>query len=441
MIVIAVFLAVFVGLALISTVHALGAWLVLMIIHGMLVLAFGDVAVHLPLYTGLAVAVGILARSQWTGVPTTVLLLFGALILVMLLAGFQGLSVDNSLFSMIAYVKGFLVALLLAGCLKDERAIKMMMLYCLAGLLIGALFTLYQYKTGTFTISDIYDQRAAGLRGDPNDTAMLLVGGIPLAAYWIFNAKGILMRGGATLAFLLLVVGIVLTESRGGFVALVLIALVLYWKRPSILMTIAGLVLSLSIFVYAPDTYIERLETLITGVEPHHGYSMQNRKALQQKGIDIFLNHPVLGVGPGNFGNAFQSDERGDGLPGGRRLVSEKGGSLVAHNMYLEFFAENGLIGGMLWLMIFLRAMYGLIRYDRQSRLGRRSVGLGFSLSVALCGMMFAGLFLSQGQNSVLWFMVGLGLAAGQAATKLRQAPITKAMVATSLPNQRRRLL
>ena len=31
--------------------------------------------------------------------------------------------------------------------------------------------------------------------------------------------------------------------------------------------------------------------------------------------------------------------------------------------------------------------------------------------------MLFAGLFLSQGKNSVLWFLIGLGLAAGQLIT------------------------
>jgi O-antigen ligase len=110
---------------------------------------------------------------------------------------------------------------------------------------------------------------------------------------------------------------------------------------------------------------------------------------------------------------------------GQSRSGSNKGAGktyAVAHNMYLEFFAENGAIGGILFLSIFILCIRQALRYDRLSGLASRShFGLGFTLALALAAMLFAGLFLSQGRNSVLWFVVGMGFAL--AATKSQQKP------------------
>ena len=301
---------------------------------------------------------------------------------------------------------------LLAGTVRNCRDIKTLSLYCLFGLVVGGAYAIYQYKTGTFTVNTIYDQRAAGLRGDPNDTAMLLVAGVPLAIYWFFNSVGIPSKFLSMGALALLLIGVILTGSRGGFVVLLLVAMMLFLRRPSWMLVGCGLLLVALFIAIAPQSYWNRMETLVTGKEEHFSESLKNRKMLQKIGTEIFFDNVVIGVGPGNFSGAFMA-----------RFAkkSQNGDSTyaVAHNMYLEFFSENGLVGGILFLMMFGQSLFGLLRLDRRcGDVTGPKFGLGFAIAIALGGMLFSGLFLSQAKNSVLWFVTGLGFAAGHIALR-----------------------
>lgn len=410
------YISFFFGLAMLAPVHAAGMWLIIMITHGLLVEILGETAAHLPLYVGITVSLCILFRGRWSGVQPIVLVLFGTLIFVMGLASIAGIDVSDSLASMILYAKAFLLALLLAGCIRSEQEMKVITLYCLAGMLIGALVALYQHYTGTYSVSVYAVQRAGGLRGDPNDTAMLLIAGVPLAAYWLLQSRLFILKALFAGAIVLLVLGIVLTGSRGGFVTLLFISLLIYMKKPTLLATTAGIVLVSILLAFAPQSYWTRMETLVSGQELKGSGSLQHRGELQRKGLAIFLAHPLLGVGPDNFGEAFFGTGRSGKIsivsPGDR---NDKDHGLVAHNMYLEFFVENGIVGGLLLIAIFYKALRNLMKYDRRGNRELGYFGIGNALALALLGMLFSGLFLSQGKNSVLWFLIGLGFAAGHA--------------------------
>jgi len=84
----------------------------------------------------------------------------------------------------------------------------------------------------------------------------------------------------------------------------------------------------------------------------------------------------------------------------------------AAHNMYLEFFVENGVFAGTLLLAILGWAVRCLFKLDDSAGQESNAIKLGHSTACALGGMLIAGVFLSQGLNSVLWFLVGLGFSA-----------------------------
>jgi len=412
-------------LAILLPVHAAGMWLIIMITHGLLVEFGGETAAHLPLYVGLTVSLCILFRGRWSGVQPIVLLLFGSLIFVMGIASIGGIDVGGSLAAMSLYAKAFALALLLAGCVRNRDELNVITLYCLVGTVCGALVALYQHYTGNYSVNVYEVQRAAGLRGDPNDTAMLLIAGIPLAIYWMLQCNSFVLKSLFAGTLVLLVLGIALTGSRGGFVTLLLVSLLIYAKRPTVLATISGLALATILLAFAPQSYWTRMETLISGQELKTSGSMQHRSELQRKGLSILLEHPLLGVGPDNFGEAFLGTGRPrkvSVMTGGGRGKNDPG--LVAHNMYLEFFVENGIFGGLLLLAIFFKSMRSLMRYDRNESQGSGYFGIGNALALALLGMLFSGLFLSQGKNSVLWFLVGIGFATGQVMNSaLRASP------------------
>lgn len=418
MLILAVFAAVLAIVAVFSPVHALGLWLTILIVHGMLVDLFGPIAFHLPMVAGVAITAVILLRRRWTGVKFGTLMLFVALTAIMAVAGIVGMHPARSQDFVLLYAKGFLLCLLLAGCVKDETDIKIMTVYCLLGLIAGVIMGFYQKFTGHYAISNIYVQRIATLREDPNDTAMLFVSGVPLSIYWYMNYRKMAVKLLSAACLVLLLIGTVLTSSRGGLISLIMVLFVIFMRRPSVNMAVVFTLGALIALPLAPVGFWARINSLVTGHEYHGGHSIENRMMLLTHGTVILLKHPLLGVGPGNFGCALINSLRGP------LQETSFGGSCdsAAHNLFLEFSVENGILAGILLLVAFYLAMQGGLKYDRMRGGRRNPYGLGFAIVLSLSALLFAGMFLSVGKDAVLWFMTGLGLAMGIIVTDARRS-------------------
>jgi O-antigen ligase len=131
-----------------------------------------------------------------------------------------------------------------------------------------------------------------------------------------------------------------------------------------------------------------------------------------QKGLGIWMNHPLLGVGPGQFYRSYYSQSA---------FFNQNTHGLVAHNMYVEFLAEFGVIGALAVFSVFYIALIRLLRLDAtaiQEGGGGRYVGFGYALG--LFAMLLMSFTLSQGYNSVFWFIVGMGLSAKRWASTVK---------------------
>ncbi len=384
-------------------VHLLGLWLAIMIIHGALVDKLGDAFIHFPLYVGLFATVVIIFRRKWSALPAGISVVIFSLVVLMLLSGLTGIDPDNSSKVFKLYLKGLLLAVLIGGVINNVDQIKTITLYCLAGIIYGVYEAYRQHFTGEYDVNTVNIQRVAGLRGDPNDTAMLLLAGVPLTVYWFTHAKTLYAKLFFIACMISIIGAIVLTGSRGGFIALLLIMLIIFVKKPSFNVAAIGVfIFSIGVLV-APSSYWDRMESLYKG--SNRGSSLKNRSEFVVNGLKIFSDNPLLGVGPGNFGQA--NDRVNTGV-----IIKKQGQAHAAHNMYLQFFVENGLFSGMFFLTILYYPLLSLLRFDKSNKDEFSTYGLGFCMAVSLFAMLFAGLFLSQAKNSVLWFYIGLGLAA-----------------------------
>lgn len=314
-----------------------------------------------------------------------------------------GLDPPHSIESLIQYSKGFALAIFIGGVLKDDDQVRTVTLYCVAAVFFGACIAIYQHVTGTYSI-DVYDvQHAGGLSGDPNDTAMLLLTGVPLAVYWLTHSNKRPYQLMFASVLILAIGAIALTQSRGGGVALLLILMLFFLKRPTVKVFSIGVMFVIAGLLFASTQFLDRMDTLrSTGGSVDH--SLNARYQFVESGIEIFWNNPALGVGIGNFGRALIAVNRSFNH-GDERL------EIVAHNMYLEFFVENGVFAGLLFLTILASALVNAARYDKRSVTEVSAYGIGFCVSMSLVGILTTSLFLSQGRSSALWFFVGVGLA------------------------------
>jgi O-antigen ligase len=110
------------------------------------------------------------------------------------------------------------------------------------------------------------------------------------------------------------------------------------WREVWVILTIVGLLLSFA------TALRERLFTL---VRPQSDFSINERMQAMEAGLKLGLDHPVLGVGygRGRLREGLTELERGG--------VLDIGHIAHTHNMYVELFAQTGLLGlgAFLWLL------------------------------------------------------------------------------------------
>ena len=254
--------------------------------------------------------------------------------------------------------------------------------------------------------------RLSGGVGDPNFTAAVL---IPAIALGLFMA---LLPGRTRLQRALLlgtsglcVIGVFLTQSRGGVIALgVVFALaVIFAGRARAQILGVSLVVASTAAIYfavlAPPHAFGRLSDI-------RGGGGTGRTDLWAIATQVFRAHPIQGIGLGNFTvvSANYAVSTDTDLPRADVVVSQRA---PVHNTYLEIAAELGSVGLLLLLgllgVVFEATRQGVWRAARRGQQALELMGRG--LFVGAAGMATAFFFLSAEYEKELWLTLGLLLA------------------------------
>jgi O-antigen ligase len=254
------------------------------------------------------------------------------------------------------YVKLLLIFVLLAATLdRPERLDRLTFLVVLLSGYIALRAVIDGLRGANLVEGGRVAGAVRGIFGNPNDLAMNMVVFLPFALVWAFRRRVPLpQRAAAGLCAALMLATIVLTRSRGGAVGLVammgVLALGSLRVRPAIAATmLAAVILAAPL---APASFWERMSSIADAQKDATG-SRQARLDLMQDAWNVFLDHPILGIGLGQFVNYD---------PSGRR-----GAWHVTHNAYLQVATELGVVG--LAPFIFL-----LVSGARAAREARRRV-------------------------------------------------------------------
>lgn len=296
-----------------------------------------------------------------------------------------------------------LVTLVAVNALRRWTQIRYFILFVLVTyVLFPARSTLVNYVHG-YTLFG----RAIGpfIYGNPNDLAahtILVLG--PALALWTGAPRGSPIRWVALASAALLTLVIVLTESRGAFVALGVMALpttiTLVRRRPR---AIAGVAAVLGLVLYlAPASFWARMQGLrkatsvatIGEMDPEG--SARQRFAVLQTATRIIRDHPVLGVGLGAYEVA-------------QYRYNPSLGYLDTHNTYLNVLAETGLPGLVLFLALIINVLRG-VQHARR-RAARESPAQAEALrwlQYALLGYLTAGVFGSFSRLAFLYVYLAL---------------------------------
>lgn len=252
-------------------------------------------------------------------------------------------------------------------------------------------------------------QRLAGPIGEKNRFAQVLVVLVPLTVALGLSAQRKLTQLAAWIILLLILGGMLYTFSRGAGVALGVMVLVIMpppMIRPRTAMAI-GTAIVVLILTFAPG-YAYRLSTLgnvtaLLGGDPARAdTSVRGRATENLATLRIFLDHPVLGVGPGQTPRFIRDYGRSVGftlLDPNRR----------AHNLYLEELADTGVVGFSVFFAIVGVTLAGLyrVRHQRQSS-DRTAYLIASGMILSVLTYLVTAVFLHLSYERYYWFLLAL---------------------------------
>jgi hypothetical protein len=310
---------------------------------------------EVPVYEGLIVVCLLVAspslfrmmaaRGALASQPITVCVL--GVLLAIVLSHVAHAYPGGAVSGFIQFGKIFLYYLLLIGVVNSPARLRSFLSWLVLFILVVAVLALVEYhgiaeipSITTLQDKDLDEEtgetvliprlRSTGIFGDPNDLCNMLAVGMTLALYRLTDRR----TGRSRFLWLaplgLLGYGVVLTQSRGGLLALLAGWGVLFASRFGLRKTLllgAAAVPLLSLVIGGRQMTFSATQG--TG---------QERLQLWNEAISYFRESPLFGIGQGGYADRV---------------------GLVAHNSFLHAFTELGLVGGTFFVGAFFSALYG----------------------------------------------------------------------------------
>lgn len=342
--------------------------------------------------------------------------------------------------------EGLLVFWLFLNVVRDLPTLRMLMLALLASGTIVSGLSLYQDVTGNYSQEfgglayRNYDEardgslatlstpnrvergrfdRAQGPVNEPNRFAQIMVVLVPFAIYLFRTSRSRAVRLAVAVMGVFVLIGIVLTLSRGAMVALALMAVTmagLGWIRSSRLV-VAG-ALALFMVPLVTPFYMDRI-TSITNITYLAGGdastirgadgAMRGRLTEMLAAFNVFLDHPFVGVGPGQFAPYYVQAYSQDPDIQFRDIREAR----RAHTLYFELAAENGALGLGVFMAIVLFLAHRLWR-ARQALIARAPplADLATACLLSILAYLWTAVFLHMSYQRYYWLLLAISTAA-----------------------------
>jgi len=318
--------------------------------------------------------------------------------IVLLLAGWFAASTvwardfDLAMSDAVRLLQGILLVLMIYTAVREPRHVRWLIVGFVAGAATSAVLGIL---SGPGRITGGFD--------DPNELAAVIVPGAILAAFGYMACRGRPLRWAFLAALPLFAAGLLDTDSQGGLVALIVgaVAAVVLGGPVRVHALAAGLTvgcLAFGFYFVNPPT---------PGQFTEGGESREN---LWTVALAVARDHPLLGVGAGNFPVVEPAYALRDLNLTRADLITRPE---VAHNTYLHVLADYGSVGLLLLLALIGAALaIGMQAARAFQREGNRELELLARGQVTASVAMLAAYFFQSGQfEKQLWLMLGFSVA------------------------------
>jgi O-antigen ligase len=352
----------------------------------------GNIARILGLLT-LLVAIPAILQASRMRAPGPMQWLVLALFLWLCCTYFWSIAPEATLIKLRGYVQELMIVWLIWEFAEGASDLRSLMRAAVAGSWILALLTLLNYSSASAIAAEQVRFAASGQ--DPNDVARYLNLSFPLAALlvnserrwpWRWMAAGYLPLG---------LIAVLLTASRGGFLAAVVgiaggtVLLVYGHPRRIRAGALALPPLAALLWFMIPHGSLERLATILDQL---HGGDLNQRWNIWEAGWSAFTRAPIFGTGAGTFVNAA-----------GTASID------TAHNTALSIAVTGGLSALFLATAILAVAVWSIFQIRGP---------LKWALALTLGVWFITSLVATVEENRTTWMLLAMIALAGRLAVE-----------------------
>jgi O-antigen ligase len=284
--------------------------------------------------------------------------------------------------TVVEFFKVIAIFVVTVNVVRTEKRLRgLLQLVLLSGCVLSfAAFS--DYAQGNLVLQG---RRIAGLIGglfsNPNDLALHLVTMIPISLALGFGSRRQLTKVFYLICSFLLVLGLLATFSRGGFIGFSFMVAFLAGKmarRHRVIVGGLALALVLAVVALAPASYRSRLATTSDD-------SAVARTDELKRSLLVAARHPLLGVGMGNY-------------------ILYSNSNKATHNAYTQVAAELGVAAFLIYLWFLISPFKRLRQLEQATGKDKRKPPvyyLALGLQASLIGYAVASFFASV---AFLWY-------------------------------------
>ena len=261
----------------------------------------------------------------------------------------------------------------------------------------------YGLKGGVFTLLGAGANHVIGpphsFIGDNNALALALSMTLPLMRYLQLQSARKYVRIGLGVAMLLTGIAVLGTYSRGGLIALAVVALVLFVKsRQRVVVMLAIVVVGFAALQFMPPQWTARMDTL------HHTDTVHSAQTRLQSWVfaaNVAIHRPLVGGGFEVYRDASMWQQYG---PEGAK-------PRAIHSIYFNILGDQGFVG----LLLFLGLLFATWRKCSKVRKRTRddpelkwAFDLASMLQVSLVAFVTGGTFLPMAYFDLTYQLMAL---------------------------------
>ena len=268
------------------------------------------------------------------------------------------------------------------------QKVKSILFLCCIGTMLYSLFSLI---SGGLTGGRLF----AGNMFDPNDLAFFLISFLPLNFLFISNSETIKKKIVGVVNICCSLIVTLMTGSRGGFIALGVIILLLFFKKTKTIRAAYKMIflclVSVLIFMNKGTIDFDRFATLMHPSEDYNLTDEFGRKQIWEQGLKLMIMNPVTGVGVGCFDMALGYYRESQG-----KIAKWQ----TAHNSWIQMGTETGIIGFILFALLSIGAFRTFKKASKSKSIELKTVNE--MLIIGFIGHFICAMFISQAY-SIYW--------------------------------------